>query len=85
MTVHNATFEMDGETYIFSSLDGENWLPVNRKGTEADAEALATLFEGDGNMRPMRFTRMFLISRGASFDFGDFSIRLVEDEEEEET
>jgi hypothetical protein len=71
--VHNAVVSFgDGdeqETFIFSSLDGENWLPVSRRGeSEEDAGRLARLFEGDGNFKPMVFTRRFLAHRGATFE-----------------
>jgi hypothetical protein len=58
----------DGETLIFSSLDGEDWLPVNRPGKKGDVESLARLFEGDGNMKPMRFRRSYLEAHGANFE-----------------
>lgn len=66
--VHNATLELDGERFVFSSLDGEHWLPVSRPGTPDDAATLASLFEGDGNFRPMTFARRFLANQGATFE-----------------
>lgn len=48
----------DGELeQIFASLDDENYLPVTRRPEPTDVEALAALFEGDGNMRPMTWAR----------------------------
>jgi hypothetical protein len=69
MVIHNATLELDGERFTFSSLDGERWLPVNRRGwAPGDAETLAALFEGDGNLRPMAFSTAYLAAQGATFE-----------------
>lgn len=73
--IHNATLLTHGtvgdgieETFLFSSLDGKYWLPVNRHGvTGQDEEALEKIFEGDGNFKPMRWTRRYLEDQGAVF------------------
>lgn len=66
--IHYATTELDGETFYWVSLDGHDWLPVNRPPSPDDREAdIQRLFNGDGNFQPMRFTRRWLAHEGAEF------------------
>ena len=51
----------DGDVeLIFASLDGESYLPINRRPEPDDEESIAALFEGDGSFRPMRWARRAL-------------------------
>lgn len=48
----------EGETeQVFASLDGESYLPISRKPKAGDEDAIAQLFEGDGNLKPMSWAR----------------------------
>lgn len=48
----------EGETeQVFVSLDGDDYLPINRRPEAKDEERIAALFEGDGNFRPITFAR----------------------------
>jgi len=63
MTIHRCTIELEGETYHWASLDGEHWLPVSRPPADDEAEQVQQLFDGDGNMKPLTFTRRLLKHR----------------------
>ena len=69
--IHHATTLLEGEIQNWVSLDGEDWLPVNRgpsEGNEEKEEAdVAALFNGDGNFMPLRFARRFLVHEDATF------------------
>lgn len=67
MPVQAAVTAMDGETFWWASLDGETWLPVNQPPRPEDDETVARLFEGDGNMKPIVFTRRWLEHESANF------------------
>jgi hypothetical protein len=67
LTVHNAVLQVGDEVFHFSSLDGESWLPVTRPGNEGEEEKIHNLFEGDGNFKPMAFTKSYLEGQGALF------------------
>jgi hypothetical protein len=64
--IHHTTTEFEGETHHWVSLDGEDWLPINRAPVEGDTEEeIQKLFDGDGNFMPMRAARGILIHWGA--------------------
>ncbi len=72
MPIYHATTQLDGETFHWVSLDGEDWLPINRPPDPRDTEEMvATLFNGDGNFRPLRFARRWLAHQQAEFGGGD--------------
>jgi hypothetical protein len=54
---HKPEPETGEDRMIFASLDGEDYLPVNREPVAGDEEAIAQLFEGDGNFRPMHWNK----------------------------
>ena len=67
--IHHATTLLEGEIQHWVSLDGEDWLPVNRGPVESEPEdTVRRLFEGDGNFMPLRFSRRWLAHEGAQFD-----------------
>jgi len=66
--IYHTTTTLDGETFDWVSLDGDSWLPVNRPPSDGEEEMIQRLFDGDGNFRPLRFTRGWLAHQGASFD-----------------
>jgi hypothetical protein len=41
------------EQRILASLDGQHYLGVSRMPAPGDEEAIAQMFEGDGNFKPM--------------------------------
>ena len=61
MPLSQITVRQWGMEFHFASLDGDHFLPVNRlsNGSEEDEKALAALFEGDGNFKPMTFGRLW--------------------------
>jgi hypothetical protein len=67
MTVHAAVTRLEGEECWWASLDGETWLPVNQPPLPTHEKDLAAAFEGDGNFKPMVFTRWWLEHEGANF------------------
>lgn len=71
MTIYNAVLQLDGEVFHFSSLDGEDWLPVTRPGVEGEEDKITGLFEGDGNFKPIAFTKAYLEGQGALFTTTD--------------
>jgi hypothetical protein len=69
--IHHATTLLDDETYDWVSLDGDSWLPVTRPpihDREGEEEMIRGLFDGDGNFKPLVFTRSWLAHEGAVFD-----------------
>ena len=65
--IHHATTELDGDPYNWVSLDGDDWLPINRAPSPGDEDVIQQLFDGDGNFMPLRFTRRWLKHWGADF------------------
>lgn len=64
--IHHTTTELDGETFNWVSLDGEDWMPVTRPPAEGDTEEMVQrLFDGDENFMPLRFARRYLVQAGA--------------------
>ena len=61
-TVHHRRTLTEGHLQDWVSLDGEDWLPVNRApiGVPGEAAEIAALFNGDGNFKPIRFSRSFV-------------------------
>lgn len=61
-TLHLSEPSPEGETkLVLASVDGgEHYLPVTRYPEVGEEEAIAKLFEGDGNFKPMTFGRRAL-------------------------
>jgi len=55
--VHNITLRRWDETFHFASVDGENWLPLNRPLAEGEEDDFQATLDGDGNFLPMKFAR----------------------------
>jgi hypothetical protein len=67
--IHNVTLHREGEAYYFASNDGKSYLPITRPAcTERDAKVLAELIEGDGNFRPILFSRRYFDIEGQRKD-----------------
>ena len=62
-----AVIEDGGDTFHFAGLDRETYIEVGRPVDADEFEALAAAMAGNGRTVPMRITRAFLRSRGASF------------------
>jgi hypothetical protein len=59
--IHHRIVTSEDGTFHFVSLDGDNWLPINRAPTDADTpEMVQALFDGDGNFKPMTFGAAWL-------------------------
>lgn len=55
--VHNITLNRWDETFHFASVDGEDWLPLNRPLRDGEEAEFFSLLNGDGNFMHMRFAR----------------------------
>lgn len=65
--IFNAQVESKGEVFFFASLDGEDWLPVTRRAEPGSEDQLQRLFDGDGNFKPLVWTKRYLVQSGAIF------------------
>lgn len=65
--MHKALLVEDGEKFWFASLDGEEWLPVNRQPTDDDAAAFEAALNPPSGLLPLRFGRRFLQYKEAVF------------------
>ena len=65
--IHHATLPLEGDLTHWVSLDGDDWLPINRPPAAGEEEPIQRLFDGDGNFMPLRVTRRYLQHEGAEF------------------
>lgn len=64
--------EDGAEEWVFCSLTGDDWLQFKRRPTPKDEEAIAAVFEGDGNFTPMTFGRRAMDRWWWNIECGEF-------------